>query len=309
MTDFTIVIAHRGNPMGLWATIQSCEIDLERTDYKYNYCIACNGDRTFDVEISRTLHYLDKLGKLKQSLWHPEPWAPPTARQFATTFADGKYLFFFDNHCLVSPQYFTRALLDFKTYPVDVLHSSFRYYSGEGTHYHYKLSLEKDFWAKAVLHPTDAAKPYPIAVSGHGGFVVKRDVWDEIGGYWTGFQGYGGEETYFDLKAWMMGKQVWVDPRLVHYHYAGRRTYSRHYTDDYYRNMMMAANIIGGERWAYKVYGNFEKSVKLQSQQSMYDLLQEALSRSAEHAVELASKRTKSLDELLPWFEHNNISF
>jgi hypothetical protein len=320
MKDFNIVIAHRGDTIGLWATVHSCEIELERSGFDYSYLICANGEGETErnrpksefvhIDTKRVLDFLNKAGKLGYARILQGSVSPPTARQLALEKADGKYLFFFDNHCLVAKDYFRRALLDFDKYNMDMLHSTTKFFAGDISTYHYILRLEKNFWAEGATSPdaNNEFKPYPIAAGGHGGFAIKRDVWNEVGGYWNGFVGYGGEEMYFDLKMALLDKTNWIDPQLIHYHYAGRRGYPRHYTPDFYRNMMMCANIIGGESWLYKVYDSFEKNYPKPKSAVMYDLLMQAEAQSRKHAKELSVLRRRTLDEQLVFFREHAIA-
>lgn len=298
--------------MGLWATITSCESDLVNTNFKYNYVIVVNGEEHKDPDTQNVIDQLTLAGKLKQFVKVTECLSPPQARERGVSEADGKYLFFFDNHCLVAKDYFKRALLDFEKYDIDVLHSTTQYYAGMDKCFHYKLKLAYNFWAEAAPLPQVAHKPYRIAAGGHGGFAVKADVWREVGGYGPSnlFLGYGGEELYFDLKCWMLGKSVWLDPYLLHYHYAGKRGYRRHYTDEFYVNMLACANVIGGRKWMYKVFESFstpERFISYKGSKHIYDCLMEAEGRSNEHAAELAGKVQRTLDEQLVWFQQNDI--
>jgi hypothetical protein len=297
--DFSIIIAHRGNTLGLWATIHSVDAELEHSPWSYEYVICTNGEEKLHADTITLLHYLTKSGKLASVEHSVEPLSPPSARERAVKASRGKYLFFFDNHVLVAPKYFERAMA-WMGKGHAMLHSSTRFYAGEKTVYHYQLKLERNFWADGASEPTDPENPYRILAGGHGGFVVRRDVWDKVGGYWDGFVGYGGEEMYFDLKMALLGYNNWLDPKMIHYHFAGNRGYSRHYTDDYYVNMLACANIIGGNDWLMKVYQNFSKNYpKMQSRKSMFDLLMIADERSKEHAEWLAGARLLTLDELL----------
>jgi hypothetical protein len=309
--DISIIIAHRGPGMGLWATVHACIADLEDTDLSYNFCIVSNGEQVLDQEARQVLWFLDKAGKLKYSLHHIEPLAPPTARQLATEQADGEFLFFFDNHCLVKHGYFKRAISKMKEGGLDMLHSTTRFYLGDKDNYHYKLTLKKNFWASAEQNKPETTEPYRIAAGGHGGFVVRRSVWEEVGGYGPIglYEGYAGEELYFDLKMWRLGKQNWLDPQLLHYHYAGNRNYPRHYTDDYFRNMLMTAHIIGGKTWMYDVQESFTNHYprQMKSEATIFDLMEQAEKRSQSHADWLNKHSVKSLDELLAWFPTQNI--
>lgn len=324
--DFTIVIAHRGNALGFWATITSCEMELQGQGFDYNYVIVENGiyqgrynesKRIFETEVPivdpdfiTVVDELEKGGKLRQKLLHPNPLSPPAARQMGVQFVDGKYIFFFDNHCIVEKDYFRRAIADFENNSnIAVLHSSYKYYFNSFMHYEYKMTLEKNFWGEASMFPQNELKPYRVGMCGHGGFAVRKDVWDAVGGYWDGFDGYGGEEPYFDLKCWEMGYEVWIDPRVVHYHFAGNRGYRRHYTDEYYINMMCVANIIGGQHWLEKVGMNFMKNYpKSSTGKSMFDLQMIAQEKSQDHADYLASIRKRDLDETLAYFRANLIA-
>lgn len=301
--------------MGLWATIHSCEIELQGSGYDYEYCIVVNGESSskkpkgsvVGIDLERILHFLRTSNRLGHLTVRQGPLSPPSARQLGTEKAQGKILFFFDNHCLVGKDYFRRALHDFEIYKMDMLHSSTKFYEADITCYEYILKLKKNFWAESAVSPQDDVRPYQIAAGGHGGFAVKADVWREVGGYWNGFEGYGGEEMYFDLKMALLGKTNWVDPLVVHYHYAGVRPYARHYTADFYRNMMMCANIIGGEDWMFKVYDSFSKNFP-RTKTSHYDLMVEASDRSHEHASWLSGKRLRTLDEQLNLFAAKNVA-
>lgn len=315
MKDFSIIIAHRGPALGLWATVQSCEENLVRSKFNYEYCICVNGQQDakkhprhhpIDRDTERVLSFIDKSGKLGHADILQGSLSPPSARQMATEHAKGKYLFFFDNHCLLGRNYFDRAILDFLKYDMDMVHSATIFHAGDRDAYEYNLTLESNFWAKSAARAKLDWKPYPIAAGGHGGFAVKTDVWREVGGYWKGFNGYGGEELYFDLKMAMLGKTNYLDPKLIHYHYPGRREYARHFSDDYYRNMMMCANIIGGETWMYRVALSFMTEYPY-AQTNPYYLMREAYEKSKEHAAWFRSVRHRTLEEQIKLFKSQDI--
>lgn len=306
--DFNIVLAHRGPWMGLWATITACEMALKGTDYAYSYVIVANGDKQLANDMKKGLEYLDHSGKLGQFVYHPAPMAPQNARQMGTTVSNGDLIFFFDNHCLVPHDYFERAIEQMKRPEIEMLHSTTMFHTGHRPMYSYVLNLEANFWTGGSHErPQDKKLPYRCAMGGHGGFVVKRQTWNEVGGYWTALSGYGGEEPYFDLKMWMLGKEVWIDPKLVHYHFAGDRGYARHYTDDFYRNMMAVANVIGGDEWLMKVYDSFSRSSKAKGK-TMFELYIEACDLSRERAAQMAASRVRTLDETLAHFKAENIA-
>lgn len=309
MPDLTIVIPHRGNPLGLWSTIHSCFQDLEASKIDADFVIVTNGEK-LSPEEGKGLGALIEKKVVKTHLHFDEPLTPPVARQRGAAVADSKYLAFFDNHCIVARQYFERALLDLETYGMDMLHSTTLFYANNTPNYEYRLRLDYNFWGEAACQPF-SYKPYKIAVGGHGGFLVKKSVWDEVGGYGPDelFNGYGGEELLFDLKMWRYGKTNFIDPKLIHYHYTGERGYPRHYTDDYYTNMLVSAHVIGGEKWLYRVADSFinKPHIRIRPKMEMFDIIQAAYNRSKQYAAEVAAKSKYTLDELLVWFRENQV--
>lgn len=311
--DFTIVIAHRGPLLGLWATVESCINELNGSGYDYNFVVVVNGEEE-TLEHKKSKFYLGHTGHLRDWIHRNDAMSPPSARQLGTETANGKLLFFLDNHCLPNRGYFDRAVKQLKRDDVDMIHSTTAYYSGFDLGYHYKLCLERNFWGTGSFEPQDKENPYRVAMGGHGGFAIRRAVWNEVGGYWMGFRGYGGEEPYFDLKMWLLGKQVWLDPKMIHHHFAGERPYPRHFSDDYYRNMLMCANIIGGQKWMYRVYNSFsENPLRWKPKDGaetvpLYDILTDAYETSRGRADWLAKLRGQTLDELIEQFAHNAVA-
>lgn len=308
--DFTIVIAHRGDGLGLWATITSCELDLEGSGYKWNYVLVINGEEKIAVDVQTQILKMQQCGKLRDYIHRPEALSPPTARGIGAETANGKYLAFFDNHCLLKPGYFKRAMTNMEKYEMDMLHSTTRYYLDAEFCYQYKLEprITQNFWGDATDTPFDPENPYQIGVCGHGGFLVRRSVWEEVGGYGPAylFEGYGGEEMTFDLKMWLLGKKNWIDPQMIHYHWNGVRGYPRHFSPEYYRNMMMSAYVIGGEKWSTTVYMSFLKESKSR-QVELFELLMDAQERGRGAKEILDRQRSMSLDDLLLYFKAHNV--
>ncbi len=160
------------------------------------------------VDVLRLRHQMSASGRLGDFIHVPEELAPPSAREVGTWSAKGEYIFFLDNHCLVNTEYFTRAISSMKKYNIGMLHSTTNFWKGETNWYEYRMAFERHFWVdKSWDTPLSTVVPYRIGVGGHGGFAVTRKLWDKVAGYWMGFEGYAGEEPYFDLKCWRMGKK------------------------------------------------------------------------------------------------------
>lgn len=308
-TDLTIVVAHRGSAMGLWMTIESSEAQLRDSGLKYNYVVVHNGDAKLDLEAASIRTHLSGSGKMQDWIHHASPLSPPGARQLGSESADGKYIFFFDNHCIAAPNYFKSAIHTFESTGADMVHSLTRFFTGEKDHLHYNLSLEKNFWAASECDEVRNA-PYRIAAAGHGGFAVRRSVWEELGGYGpiTLLRGYAGEEMLWDLKAAMHDKTNWLDPHMIHHHWSGIRPYDRHYSDDYFINSMLVAYVIGGDKWVNTVYKTFKHHPKA-GKTPMYKLYEQAICRGHQEMLKLQRTRLRDLDEQLEEFSRLGIPF
>lgn len=304
MPDYSIIIPHRGDPIGLWATVCACETQLANSDYSYEYCLLSNGDEQESDQLKYLVDYLEKRNKLGFYKFLVEAKSPPNARALCVDNSRGEYLAFFDNHCIPDVGYFDIAEKCLVDDECDILHSTTIFYPGQDPHVQYRLKLKYNFWGEASALPYMPHKKYKIAAAGHGGFFVKRNVWYDLGGYGPAnlLEGYGGEELIFDLKAWRLGKKVWLHPKLKHYHYAGKRGYSRHFTQDYYRNLLVSALVIGGEKWFNDLYLEFSKPTHLKTFNhigNMFDIYMDAYNRGIEYSKLLDSKSKYNLDELV----------
>lgn len=301
--DFTIIIAHRGDPMGLWMTVNACE--EAAYGHKYSYVIVMNGEDTIPENTFFLKEGLETMNKCGAFIHHKSPLAPPSARQLGAEAATGKVLFFFDNHCIPHSIYFDVALARMKELKMDVLHSSTQGWAGGYTHYHYPLTLEHNFWVGSIAEQPNETTPYRIAAAGAGGFAVTKSAFNAVGGYGPIglFEGWGGEETYFDLKMAMFGKSVWIDPDLVHYHFASSRSYTRHNTPEFYTNLLTSSYVLGGDKWLSTVSSAFASNVV-----SASNLADIARSRGAKHRAWIEANATYTLDEVLEKFKLEQVA-
>jgi hypothetical protein len=296
--DFTIIIPHRGDPMGLWATVHGCESAmLSYASHKYSYVIVANGMDEIPENTFFLKEGLEAQGKLSAFIHVKSPLAPPEARQLGADAATGEILFFFDNHCIPEYGYFEEMLAYMDKY--DLLHSTTQYWTGKYKHYHYPLTLEDNFWVtNPAEHPVNLTA-YDCACGGAGGFAVRKAAFDSAGGYGhVGlFKGWGGEETYLDLKLWMFGFRVGVNPFALHWHYASQRSYDRHNTPEFYQNLMTAAYVLGGDKWLDKVAASFDKPE-----------FKDIITSRKEHRDWIAANAKYTLDEVLEKFKREGIA-
>lgn len=201
---FSICIASRGNPLGLWATIHACQalnVDAE-------YLVFLNGGAKEES------HFLLEERANTKIFHSMTPTVPPIARDYLATEAKGDVLCFLDDHVIPVGGFFDPV-------PCDVLHTSYQTHRCYQPYYHFVPDRElptKGDYSKVPLRGT----MYPCLSGPHGGFFVKAEAWKTIGGYGDWFQGFGGEEAYFGWKARKHGLDVQLDPNRLFYHYSCR---------------------------------------------------------------------------------------
>lgn len=321
MPDFDIVIAHRGPEMGLWMTIASIEQELARSgvskvgfafggpltytrrDYDYNYYIVENGVHEQDWATKLLVEDVEHLQRMGRYTVIHDPMSPPAARNLGASQGTAPVIFFFDNHVMVQPGYFDSALHTLQATDADAVHSVTRFYPGGPSGYHYRFTLERNFWGYQVQDPA-SDQPYRVAAGAHGGWAIKRSVWEELGGYWDGFEGYGGEESYFELMMGMRDKISYLDPQMVHWHHPGIRPYERDKSMYFVKNMIMCANIVGGENWARRVWNGLQiKQKKTGSGEELpHRVFNAAMEQSFDFAAQFQSKAKRTLNEQLVQF-------
>ena len=60
---------------------------------------------------------------------------------------------------------------------------------------------------------------HPIVQFGHSAFMVDRNFYLNSGGYTDLQRGWGGEEPFLCLKAWMLGNECWMVPQVAQAHF------------------------------------------------------------------------------------------
>lgn len=311
-----IVIPHRGPELGLWATISACEMAMQRkkmAGIDYKYYIVSNGVEIEGEErdaLNMSLENLEKAGRFGGVYDSEIALAPPVARNIGAGLGEGENIFFLDNHCIVDRHFFGDGLSALRDKGLGVIHGATKYWAGGDTYYHYRFTLEKNFWGYQLSEPHDPSLTYPIAAGGHGAFGISRQLWGKVGGYWAGFQGYGGEEMYFELKLAMMDYPNYENPLMTHWHHGGKRPYQRDLSEDFKLNMVMSANIVGGQRWMERVANSFclEANRKSENKFDVNKLMETALIKSHEHAKWFRGVQKRSLNEQLTKFSREGIA-
>jgi hypothetical protein len=149
-----------------------------------------------------------------------EPLPPPIVRNRLAKEAKGDLLVFFDDHCIPDKRWF-RTVIGLMEWEAPIVHTSYRTHVGYHSYYHYFPIGDNPCKGDYSRNPGHYI-PYLCLGAGHAGFAVKKSVWDAMGGYDDFWQGFGGEEAYFDLKAIKMGFDVYMEPNARFYHFSCR---------------------------------------------------------------------------------------
>lgn len=105
------------------------------------------------------------------------------------------------------------------------LHSAitFPIRKAEGTEmfdvYGHETDWDGNLWHKRLVYSPERTASHRVVQFGHSCFMLDRSWYLESGGYTSLLQGWGGEEPFLCLKAWMLGRECWQMPSVSHYHY------------------------------------------------------------------------------------------
>lgn len=183
-----------------------------------------------------------------------------SARNRGAEIARGKYLFFSDAHMSYRPGFFKHMLKACEE-SGGIVHGAIAWM---GTYpptppsigMQYTLKLGEEFKGTWAPYATIYDNWFYIASQGHCSIMVARDQFLKFGGYQEHHRTYGGGEIYMDLKWWMFGSSVVVEPRAIGYHLKSFRGYSWHH-DDYLHNVLNITYALGADDWRERSYINW----------------------------------------------------
>lgn len=120
-----------------------------------------------------------------------------------------------------------------------------------------------NLWHKQLIYqPINQITPYRTSQFGNSCFVVDRIWYIKNGGYTELMKGWGGEEPFICLKAWMLGGTCWQTPLVWHAHHL---TVGAHgdsmVSADYARNFAILKYVITG-----KVASGFSPSPEVEEE-------------------------------------------
>jgi hypothetical protein len=324
--DDVIVVEGEQLPFGLGMTLASIQRELKDSGLNYRVIVVDNGNGNDAHDPLRTAldncyrRYPENLTVIRE----PDALTPPGARNLGASAGSGDIIFFFDSHVLLRAGFFQKSIDVFEKFFADSVRGATyhdMFLDGIRLH-HSRTGVSQPLpeflcWLQMNHVNSQAAsvwrdKPiYRCLTSGHGAFSIRRDAWNEVGGYWKGFIGFGAEEPELDGKLAMMGFSTWMAPGLGHWHNMNSGGWYkegyRETREQVAMNQISVCHILGfSEEDHLMFYKNIE-SGKFSDLQR-YWLQREALSRSDEQAKWLARKRKWTLHEVIEKFEKAGVA-
>lgn len=242
------------------------------------------------------------------------------AKNHGIAHSTGKYVFFLDAHCIMKRDSVRKMLTflrenDGKTYEhpmtpgtpwrVGGVHAFINYIL-DSRCLEYKVQ-RKTFGYQFCTHQIDPVtkgmptQPYQVCVMSTCGMMTPRSVLEELGAWNPEFGIYGGGESAINWKQSTCGYGHWIHPEAWCWHYADKRGYSWNWSD-FTRNSMIAAYIVGGERF-------LQEQIDLRKHKAPESVLQ-ALAQDVRQKCKterdfVASRQIVDFDRYITWWENN----
>lgn len=251
MPTLSIIIATRNEPANLWFTLQGLRMQI--VDWE-NIEVVVADNEPEKVAAGKQPVTEKILREAGFPLWRwidaSQTKSPYYPRDLGAKMCEGKWLLFLDSHVLLGPGFLENVLTGLRQELVpenSLTHYPVSFGGPNRIYGHYHLRPDGDFWGG--WQPLDRKPaPYRIAASGIWAYLVEKSYYlDVVEGFNPNFAGYSGGEPYLDLKVWMLGGSVWVDPRYFGLHYSGPRGYAASW-DDRVRNFALAVSVVAPEK-------------------------------------------------------------
>lgn len=329
--DVSVIIPYAEDWPHLYFTASQAAALLTASKLTHEIIICGNNDKNSqgqaiqDAAIFVTSRDLGDAHNVRM-LVNDVPGNGPAANMAAKE-AVGKYLCFTDSHVVFHPNIFTECIKVIDRYEdAGLVHSPitwtgvphnadfsfdnrkrcfqylYRQFDKTGEWY-----LHKHFHGTYNHHCVNPNEAYPVAGCGHGFFMVRGDTWKKTGGYHPAQRGYGGREAFVTFKMWLMGYRNFTVPTTNHMHYNGRRLYNWN-MDWWYKNNMMQAYLIGGDKWLRIIYDNFRANPRVKPA-VIERLMQEGVAESQEQRKFVVDNQKVEFDELFAIWDRDKVFY
>lgn len=248
----SVVIPTHKDPEGAYLTAAAAFTQLEKLDQQFEIIFAV--DLGPDEEFQH-------IGEFSNSgAIYVRHGSPQGARHEGILKAKGSKVFCLDSHVICSQDFFKDALDTMATTGAALVLSPLGFRNRNAVAYGYALSWQTDFWNGGYHNNPHKKEAYRISCCGHGAFLLDRDIYMATGGYTLEQKGWGGEETFLNMKMWMLGYTCWILPQHYHWHYmAPQRNNGKTRTDIFAMNFCIAAEAIGGHAVLENVFEYYKK--------------------------------------------------
>jgi glycosyltransferase involved in cell wall biosynthesis len=300
----SVVISARDEFPNIVHTVHAIVNDLETflDPHEWEIILVDNGSQdamSWRFLQERGLYYHRNLRIL-----HDPLMGNVTARNKGALLAKGKYLFFSDAHMsyrIGTFQYAIEAIEE----SGGIVHGGVQWMGGYDPaqpSLQYSIKVGEKLWGTWNMAEVSRESWFYIPCSGHCFLGVNRQQFLDFGGYNDYFRCYGGGELYLDMKWWMMGSSVVVEPRCVGYHLSAGRGYSYH-QDDLIHNMMLLGYALGADALGERVYIRYMDKNGV-NRDILNRLYTQAIEESTSDRAFLSSKNATSFYDILrdkPW--------
>lgn len=315
--DISVIIPARNEHPQASFTLQLIWDELERSDFDWETILVDDQSDDLTSQYCRD-RWWHGMG-FHKIIVRGEGGSCWQARNEGWRAAEGRCLFFFDAHVVISRDLFQlqmEALRD-----AQIVFTPVRNFSDKkkNTCYGYALGPDNHHlytkfwgsWTKGRRRET----PYPTPMSGTAGMAVHRDWIESFDGWPRAMRMYGGGEQWISLLTWMLGGRCVVDPRTYLYHYNGRRAYPREgFTEAHLFNRALVAYALGGEEWlgnvrAFALDQESPHGFKGQYVEAAKGLLAQAKIAGEPYRQWVAANARYTLNEVLaakPWEEEGD---
>ncbi|MDW8801300.1 glycosyltransferase [Clostridium sp. A1-XYC3] len=182
------------------------------------------------------------------------------ARNIGAEAAEGKYLFFCDAHVKVPDYWIDNLIETLEKNDADAVAATIKVMDGEARGYGGTWNNKLQFTWLGKPEETVAEIPF---LSG-GALAIKRDVFQEIGGFDKNFEVYGVEDQEISLKLWLFGYKVVINCSVeVEHLYKEKRCYEVTYLNVQYNFLCMVYSHFG--------YDNLVKAIRAAKELPSFD--------------------------------------
>ena len=199
--------------------------------------------------------YMESIAKINDEmvyLKYDKKLSHWNAKNLGVAHAKGKFLWFCDSHCLVSPGLLTgmvRYYREHHTHLNGTLHAPLSYLlDTPGRSLIYKLAGDIDkgevHYSFTRFNNTGIVTRVPCMST--CGMMMTRQLFDDLGGWPEQLGIYGGGENFINFTLATLGKTINIFPYDTPlWHFAEKRGYHWNF-DDHLRNRMLATYLFGG---------------------------------------------------------------